>query len=168
MTVGICADDWQYKLDWASCYRSVHNDSDIYFGGRFWSASYFSDGSDGEAKYPAIWLASVLARLISKMTRLQKFVLYVPPGSHTNIFASELQKSHVLLPKVTTLVTVPCCYVLIALCPNITSISTSHWGKPSEFFGAAQTATKLAHLTIKRCRASYLGMNISPYVAWCQ
>lgn len=165
LTVDISPDDWHYRLSWHSSYRPAWKRSDTYLGGPFWQAPYLSQNSDGKAKYPLIWLASALARLISKMTRLQKLIFYVPSGSPTGVFASELQKCNVFLPNVTTLVTVPDNSFLIAHCPNISAISTSHLGgEVSRFFEAAQTATMLTHLTIKQCVADYLGMDISPYI----
>lgn len=123
---------------------------------------------------PSIWLASALARLISKMIRLQKLVFWVP-DSHTYVFASAFRTFKVLLPDLTTLAASPTCGFLIAHCPTVSSISTSgcHPKHPYHRPGydsldlckAAQEATKLSRVILKKYWMPTLGMALITYIS---
>ena len=112
-------------------------------------------------------MAIALAELINKMTRLHKLEFQVPK-SHICMFAVEFQHFGVLLPSVKTLVAALTCEFLIELCPNVTYISTNGYTgdypgstrkeEASSFFKATKTATKLAHLTLRRYWMLNLGM----------
>ena len=79
-----------------------------------------------KSKPPPKALALLLVKVLKQMNKLTKLVL-VFPEFHIEIFQKVFEKEQMVFPHVVTLVAGPYCEFMVAMCPNVRTVSSNGW-----------------------------------------